>query len=454
MEGEQKKYSLFFIIIALIAGIGIIYLFISDTPSTEDGLNTQSNSEEEIDPGREPYSQGILDTELDYSQEDFMEEARSLDDAPYESSGRDPEEGFNSAGLVQYIYEEATGIRMPLLAPHQHDLGEEVGQGYLQTGDVLFFEGEIMLSGIYLENGEFITASESEGVSIFNLEEENFWSENYVGAQRLEQHEIESLHPGSYSDHEHAAVRESMNYLGTPYEFGGNSLEAFDCSYFIQEVYREYEDVYLPRVTLDQVEMGEEIPIEEMEPGDAIFFSDVDAAEDVREDGEVTHVGIYLGNDFMIHASRTEDMTQISLLNDYWTDHFTTVKRYNDMTVEESTPALEEAGNYLNVPFSSDGNSPDEGFSTTGFVQYVFQQSHDVNFPDDGEQLWEEGTEVAREDLQPEDIVFFEGNYDLLPGIYADNGLFFIASQSNGVTIRHLDNSEYFSPLYKGARRF
>lgn len=450
MAEESKKYSLLFIIIAIIAGFGIIYLFVSDAPSTDQG--TQQTDSEENEP--EPYSQGILDTELDYSQDDFLEKAYALEGTPYESGGSHPEEGFHPAGFVQYVYEEATDIRMPIIAAHQYDLGEEVGRSHLQTGDVLFFQGEILLSGIYLEDGEFMTVSESEGTEIFHLDNDSFWTENYAGAKRLEAEEIHSLHPGSYSSHEHPAVRESMNYLGTPYEFGGDTLEAFDCSYFIQEVFREHMDVYLPRVTIDQFEVGEDIPEEEMQPGDVIYFSDIDAADDTREDGEVTHAGIYVGNNFMIHASRTEGMTQISLLNDYWSDHFTGVKRFDDMSLNSEAPAVSEGSNYLNVSYSADGDHPEEGFSPGGFVQYVYQSSYEKNLPADGEALWNEGTEVAREELEPEDIVFFEGNYNLLPGIYAGNGLFLISSESSGITIRHLENSDYFSAIYYGARRY
>ncbi|SDN76015.1 C40 family peptidase [Alkalicoccus daliensis] len=452
-ENQKRSLGLFWII-ALLAGGGAAFLLFSDSFTEQEEQNNSRSPESAEEESMEPHSQGILKTNLDFTIEDFAAEARNLEGAPFSSGGNHPDEGFNTSGFVQYVYEEATGIRMPRISAHQYDLGEDVGREYLQMGDVVFFQAETLMSGIYMEDDEFMTATESDGVITLNLEEDAFWNDNYIGAKRLEENEIESLHPGTYSDHENPVVREAMNYLGTPYEFGGDTLEAFDCSYFIQEVFREHKDVYLPRVTLNQFEVGEDIEEDDIRPGDVLYFSDIDAADDMREDGEVTHAGIYVGNNFMIHASRTEEMTQISFLNDYWSENFTGAKRFDDMTLDGAAPAVEEAASHLNIPYASGGNHPEEGFNPIGFVSYVYEKAGTGTLPSTAEQLWESGNAVEKENLQPEDIVFFDGETNLLPGIYAGHDLFIIATPSSGITIRHLEYSDYFSDLYIGARRF
>lgn len=455
---HQKKTPFDPLTILIVLGILISVLILMnpfgsdhDTNNEEKNNKSSTNQEEQT----EPHSQGILETQLDFTIEDFVSTARDLEGAPYQSRGKDPEEGFNSSGFVQYVYEQSTGIRMPRIAGHQYELGEEVSKDFLQKGDVLFFEANTMMSGIYLGDQQFMTSTESEGVSILDLENDRFWTEHYIGAKRLTEAEIIALHPSTYNEHDHPAVREAMNYLGTPYEFGGNSLEAFDCSFFIQEVFRESMDIYLPRVTIDQYKVGDDISRDNLEPGDVLYFSDVDLEDSDREEGEVTHAGIYVGNNFMIHSSRTENMTQISFLNDYWNDAFTSVKRFDDMSLNDGSPLVKEASNYLSVPFQAGGSHPDEGFNTTGFVRYVFEQSRDIALPKaTAQDIWDGGIEVDRDSLQPEDIVFFSGTNSLLPGIYVGNDLFMIATESSGVTTRHFEYSDFFSGNYVGARRY
>lgn len=450
---HQKKSPFDPLMILMVLGVIMAVFILFNPPGSDDDRNNHSSTNQEGQP--EPYSQGILAIDLDFTIEEFISTARDLEGTSYKSGGSDPEEGFNSSGFVQYVFEQSTGIRMPRIAGHQFELGEEVPKDHLQTGDVVFFEANTIMSGIYLGDDEFMTSTESDGISILDLENDRFWAEHYMGAKRLTEEEIIALHPSTYKDHDHPAVREAMNYLGTPYEFGGNSLAAFDCSFFIQEVFRESMDVYLPRVTIDQFNVGNDMSRESLEPGDVLYFSDVDIRISDREEGEVTHAGIYVGNNYMIHASRTEDMTQISFLNEYWSDAFTGVKRFNDMSLNDDAPLVKEAANYLTVPFQSGGSHPDEGFNTTGFVRYVFEKSRDMTLPEaTAQDIWDSGIEVERDALQPEDIVFFEGTNSLLPGIYVGNDLFMIASESSGVTTRHLKHSDFFAEKYVGARRY
>ena len=90
-------------------------------------------------------------------------------------------------------------------------------------------------------------------------------------------------------------VNNAMMYLNAPYLWGGRSPLGIDCSGFTQMVYR-LQGVALPRDAYQQAEVGTTLSfIEESEPGDLAFF---DNAE-----GKITHVGILLTDNYIIHAS-------------------------------------------------------------------------------------------------------------------------------------------------------
>ncbi len=90
-------------------------------------------------------------------------------------------------------------------------------------------------------------------------------------------------------------VELSKTFLGLPYTWGGRSSFGYDCSGFVQMLYRQM-GVSIPRDSKQQVvwEGFREVAIENMQPGDLIFFG--------REANKVTHVGMYLGNDQFIQA--------------------------------------------------------------------------------------------------------------------------------------------------------
>ena len=90
-------------------------------------------------------------------------------------------------------------------------------------------------------------------------------------------------------------VENALMYLNAPYLWGGRSPLGIDCSGFTQMVYR-LQGVDLPRDAYQQAEVGTTLSfVEESEPGDLAFF---DNAE-----GKITHVGITLEDNHIIHAS-------------------------------------------------------------------------------------------------------------------------------------------------------
>ncbi|MEK6263954.1 MAG: NlpC/P60 family protein, partial [Clostridium sp.] len=100
----------------------------------------------------------------------------------------------------------------------------------------------------------------------------------------------------------------AKTFLGTPYVYGATGPNSFDCSGFVQYVYRHF-GVTTGRTTGNQINHGQYVSRSNLQPGDLVFFGS----------GTPHHVGIYLGNNSYIHAPHTGDVVKISILtrNDY-----------------------------------------------------------------------------------------------------------------------------------------
>ena len=86
-----------------------------------------------------------------------------------------------------------------------------------------------------------------------------------------------------------AVVDYARQFLGNPYVYGGNSLtNGTDCSGFVKGVYAAF-GINLPRTSSEQRSVGYAVSLSEIQPGDIVCYSG--------------HVGIYAGNNTLIHAS-------------------------------------------------------------------------------------------------------------------------------------------------------
>ena len=89
-------------------------------------------------------------------------------------------------------------------------------------------------------------------------------------------------------------VETALLYLNSPYLWGGKTPFGIDCSGFTQLVYRQ-NGIDILRDASQQATLGEALSfIEESEPGDLVFFD--------NEEGLITHVGIMLPDNYIIHA--------------------------------------------------------------------------------------------------------------------------------------------------------
>lgn len=94
----------------------------------------------------------------------------------------------------------------------------------------------------------------------------------------------------------------ALQFEGNPYVYGGTSLtNGADCSGFVMSVFQEF-GYELPRVAADQYEQSEKKEIEDLEPGDLVFYGS----------GGISHVALYIGDEQIIHASTSATGIKIS----------------------------------------------------------------------------------------------------------------------------------------------
>ncbi len=104
-------------------------------------------------------------------------------------------------------------------------------------------------------------------------------------------------------------IADGKKLIGTRYRYGGTSEKSgFDCSGLVQHVFAQ-QGYRLPRSSKEQ--FSKLLPVKEPRPGDLIFFR--------HGKGNVSHVGIYLGNQKMLHSPSPGKKVEITRIDqDYW----------------------------------------------------------------------------------------------------------------------------------------
>lgn len=118
-----------------------------------------------------------------------------------------------------------------------------------------------------------------------------------------------------------AVLMRAISLVGTPYRYGGNTPDGgFDCSGLVNYVFRDMLDLRLPRSSLELAAyQGPRIPSDRLAAADLVFFG---------SSGNVSHVGIYVGEGRFVHAPSTGGTVRLDRLDGpYWRDHYSGAKR-------------------------------------------------------------------------------------------------------------------------------
>ena len=128
------------------------------------------------------------------------------------------------------------------------------------------------------------------------------------------------IHLGEDLREKLAATAES--FIGVEYSWGGTtSRGGFDCSGLVRAVY-QLNGLSLPRSVQDQYGAGTTVSRDRLLKGDLVFFS-------ASPGGELSHVGIYIGQNVFIHApGKGKQVRRESLANSYFKEHFSGARAY------------------------------------------------------------------------------------------------------------------------------
>lgn len=114
-------------------------------------------------------------------------------------------------------------------------------------------------------------------------------------------------------------VAMALGYRGVPYRWGGSDPAGFDCSGFVQYVFKQV-GALLPREVRDQFAFGEPIDRDEVAPGDLVFFQTVARG--------ASHVGLAIGGGEFVHAPSTNGVVRVErLTSSYWSKRFVGARR-------------------------------------------------------------------------------------------------------------------------------
>ncbi|MFS0863715.1 LysM peptidoglycan-binding domain-containing protein [Fredinandcohnia sp. 179-A 10B2 NHS] len=117
-----------------------------------------------------------------------------------------------------------------------------------------------------------------------------------------------------------ALVKDSYNFIGVPYKWGGTTTAGFDCSGFVSFMHAKH-GIDIPRTTSgDYYRMGTTVSKANLQPGDLVFFA-------VDDPNRISHVGFYVGNNEFISATSSKGIAVVSMDNSYWSKYYVGAKR-------------------------------------------------------------------------------------------------------------------------------
>ena len=173
-----------------------------------------------------------------------------------------------------------------------------------------------------------VLGSLSKGTKVEVISTTNGWSKinyngstGYVSSQYLSSSSTDSS-TSTTSSSVNKVISLAKSLLGKSYVWGAQGPSTFDCSGFTYYVFKNAANITLPRVSQDQSTYGTYVSKSNLKVGDLVFF-DTNGAND----GNVSHVGIYLGNNQFIHASSSKGKVVISEMSSYYSGAYVNARR-------------------------------------------------------------------------------------------------------------------------------
>lgn len=169
----------------------------------------------------------------------------------------------------------------------------------------------------------------TKGRAVTVVSTSNGWSKikngngyGYVSAKYLSSSKPASTNSSATSSNSSSLISYAKSFIGCKYVYGATGPSTFDCSGLTQYVFKHF-GISIPRTSAEQYSQSTKVSKSNLKTGDLVFFSNSSS------NGKVSHVGIYIGNNQMIHAANDKDNVCISNINsNYYQKYFIGCGRY------------------------------------------------------------------------------------------------------------------------------
>lgn len=123
-------------------------------------------------------------------------------------------------------------------------------------------------------------------------------------------------------------ISSARSYLGTPYKYGGTTRSGMDCSGLLLNAFKVV-DISLPRSSSDQSKVGVDVKMDDLQPGDLVFFATGRKKKQITHVGLVTEVKSKKEVKF-IHASSKIGVCEVNIYSDYYQKAYRKARRVID----------------------------------------------------------------------------------------------------------------------------
>jgi cell wall-associated NlpC family hydrolase len=130
-----------------------------------------------------------------------------------------------------------------------------------------------------------------------------------------------------------ALKERAIDYIKTPYLWGGNTMDGIDCSGFVKAVY-EHIGISLPRTAQEQAGVGYDVPLNDVSQwhvGDRLYFQ--------CHHGYIDHTAMYIGNGYFIHSQGGTGVTLTKVNHPYYSSKLVAVRRSSELLTDAQSGA-------------------------------------------------------------------------------------------------------------------